>query len=264
MSTSVFDPYEAIRQAYLDGTETESKPFEDPIHTETLESPLAIAPPISLSESTSSVLIPILRRTARMAVRVPHAMSSGLSASMVQSGATQQGQGLTKDEIALCGGRGSYCEVEGPGMHDEGYGLDDERHGDESRGIDDKGHSVESDRLGLEEDEEAAPVLRTEDFDCGWELPRVAPWRDMVTSSVECEWCESDKRAQQSSGSMASAESSASECRREPGCTVGGGERRSWRGRRGEVERGSSIESAVLLVCELRGDCFAHIGARAL
>ncbi|GKB75921.1 hypothetical protein Tco_0942816 [Tanacetum coccineum] len=76
------DPYEAIRQAYLDGTDTESEPFEDPIDTETLESPLAIAPPIPLSESTPPVLVPILRRTARMAVRVPPAMSSGLSASM--------------------------------------------------------------------------------------------------------------------------------------------------------------------------------------
>ncbi|GJU06999.1 hypothetical protein Tco_1123429 [Tanacetum coccineum] len=44
MSTLVF--------AYLDGTDTESEPFEDPIDTETPESPLAIAPPIPLSEST--------------------------------------------------------------------------------------------------------------------------------------------------------------------------------------------------------------------
>ncbi|GKC80641.1 hypothetical protein Tco_1131415 [Tanacetum coccineum] len=78
------DPYEAIRQAYLDGTNTESEPFEDPIDTETPESPLAIAPPIPLSESTPLVLVPILRRTVRMAVRVPHAMSSGLSASMAE------------------------------------------------------------------------------------------------------------------------------------------------------------------------------------
>ncbi|GJU36386.1 retrovirus-related pol polyprotein from transposon TNT 1-94 [Tanacetum coccineum] len=78
------DPYEAIRQAYLDGTDTESEPFEDPIDTETPESPLAIAPPIPLSESTPPVLVPILRRTARMVVRVPHAMSSGLSACMAE------------------------------------------------------------------------------------------------------------------------------------------------------------------------------------
>ncbi|GKE42458.1 hypothetical protein Tco_1469742, partial [Tanacetum coccineum] len=76
------DPYEAIMQAYLDGTDTESEPFEDTIDTETLESPLAIAPPIPLSESTAPVLVPILYRTTRMAVRIPPVMSSGLSTSM--------------------------------------------------------------------------------------------------------------------------------------------------------------------------------------
>ncbi|GKE61236.1 hypothetical protein Tco_1511603, partial [Tanacetum coccineum] len=59
----------------MDGTATESEPFEDPTDTETPESPLAIAPPI---------LVPILHRTARMAVRVPYAMSSGLSTSMAE------------------------------------------------------------------------------------------------------------------------------------------------------------------------------------
>ncbi|GJS85021.1 putative reverse transcriptase domain-containing protein [Tanacetum coccineum] len=55
------DPYEAIRQAYLDGTDTESKPFEDPIDIETPESPLTIAPPTSLPESALPVLVPIHR-----------------------------------------------------------------------------------------------------------------------------------------------------------------------------------------------------------
>ncbi|GJR04823.1 hypothetical protein Tco_0527807 [Tanacetum coccineum] len=84
------DPYEAIRQAYLDGTNTESKPFEDPIDTETPELPLTIAPPTSLSESTSPVLVPILHRTARMAVRAPPAMSSGLSANMAEVAAMSE------------------------------------------------------------------------------------------------------------------------------------------------------------------------------
>ncbi|GJU19848.1 hypothetical protein Tco_1153190 [Tanacetum coccineum] len=78
------DPYEAIRQAYLDGTDTESEPFEDPVETETPESPLTVAPPTSLPESTSSTLVPILRRTARMVVHVPPAMSPGLYASMAE------------------------------------------------------------------------------------------------------------------------------------------------------------------------------------
>ncbi|GJZ47448.1 hypothetical protein Tco_0601280, partial [Tanacetum coccineum] len=84
------DPYEAIKQAYLDGTNTESEPFEDPIDTKTPESPLAIAPPIPLSKSTPPVLVPILRRTARMAVRVPHAMSSGLSTGIAEVAAMSE------------------------------------------------------------------------------------------------------------------------------------------------------------------------------
>ncbi|GJR24372.1 hypothetical protein Tco_0972899 [Tanacetum coccineum] len=84
------DPYEAIRQAYLDGTDTESEPFEDPIKTETPESPLTVAPPTSLPNSTPPTLVPILRRTARMAVRVPPAMSSGLSASMAEVAAMSE------------------------------------------------------------------------------------------------------------------------------------------------------------------------------
>ncbi|GJV95783.1 hypothetical protein Tco_1547360 [Tanacetum coccineum] len=179
------DPYEAIRQAYLDGTEIESEPFEDPIDIETPKSPLAIAPPILLSESTPPVLVPILCRTVRMAVRVPHVMSLGLSASMaeveamcepalledskeedneedeeieesmdsdsVSEDAEDEGP-TTEDEDLAAEDEGLTPGVEGLGMDDEGYGLDNE-----SRGIDDKGHSVESDILGLEEEEEAVP-----------------------------------------------------------------------------------------------------------
>ncbi|GJT76949.1 hypothetical protein Tco_1043674 [Tanacetum coccineum] len=39
------------RQAYLDGTDTKSEPFEDPVETETHESPLTVAPPTSLPKS---------------------------------------------------------------------------------------------------------------------------------------------------------------------------------------------------------------------
>ncbi|GKC47096.1 hypothetical protein Tco_1064818 [Tanacetum coccineum] len=46
------DPYEAIRQAYLVGTDTKSEPFEDPIETETPESPHTVASPTSLPDST--------------------------------------------------------------------------------------------------------------------------------------------------------------------------------------------------------------------
>ncbi|GKC38454.1 hypothetical protein Tco_1050838, partial [Tanacetum coccineum] len=78
------DPYEAIRHAYLDGTDTKSEHFKDPVKTETPEAPHTVAPPTSLPEGTPPTLVPILRRTARMVVRVPLAMSPGLSASMAE------------------------------------------------------------------------------------------------------------------------------------------------------------------------------------
>ncbi|GKB73012.1 hypothetical protein Tco_0934424, partial [Tanacetum coccineum] len=84
------DPYEAIRQAYLDGTDTYSEPFEDPTNTETPESPLAIALPIPLSKSTPPILVPILCKTTRMAVCVPHTMSSGLSTSLAKVAAMSE------------------------------------------------------------------------------------------------------------------------------------------------------------------------------
>ncbi|GJX95902.1 hypothetical protein Tco_0351700 [Tanacetum coccineum] len=70
--------------AYLDGTGTESKPFEDHIETETHESPLTVAPPTSLPESTPPTLVPILCRTTRIAMHIPPVMSSCLSASMAE------------------------------------------------------------------------------------------------------------------------------------------------------------------------------------
>ncbi|GKE65877.1 hypothetical protein Tco_1520038 [Tanacetum coccineum] len=84
------DPYEAIRQAYLDGTDTGPEPFKDPVETEILESPFTIAPPTSLPESTPPILVPILRKTARIVVHVPPVMSSGLSASMVEVAAMSE------------------------------------------------------------------------------------------------------------------------------------------------------------------------------
>nr|GFA17600.1 hypothetical protein [Tanacetum cinerariifolium] len=102
------DPYEAVRQAYLVGTDTESEPFKG--EAETPELPHIVAPPtchveesegsgMSGMRSTSSdstapfspdqpltdttpALVFILRRTARMAMRVPPAMSHGLSAGI--------------------------------------------------------------------------------------------------------------------------------------------------------------------------------------
>ncbi|GKC88482.1 hypothetical protein Tco_1149131 [Tanacetum coccineum] len=78
------DPYQAIRQAYLDETDTESEYFEDPVKIETPESPHTIAPPTSLPENTPPTLFPILRRTARIVMHVPPAMSPDLSVSMAE------------------------------------------------------------------------------------------------------------------------------------------------------------------------------------
>ncbi|GKB03664.1 hypothetical protein Tco_0831807 [Tanacetum coccineum] len=187
------DPYEAIRQVYLDGTDTESEPFEDLINTKTPESPLAIAPPIPLSESTPPVLVPILRRTARMVVRVPHAMSSGLSAGMAEVAAMSESafhkrfrssyESLPSvsppDLPSRKRYRGTSELVEDSGEHDDeedeeieesmdsdSVSKDAEDEGptaeDEDPAAKDEGHTAgvegpESDGLGLEEEEEAEP-----------------------------------------------------------------------------------------------------------
>ncbi|GKG11334.1 hypothetical protein Tco_0342734, partial [Tanacetum coccineum] len=76
--------YKAIRQAYLVRTDSESEPFEDPVETKAPKSPHTVAPPTSLPDSTPPILVPIFRRIACMVVRVPHAMSPGLSASIAK------------------------------------------------------------------------------------------------------------------------------------------------------------------------------------
>ncbi|GJT42904.1 hypothetical protein Tco_0951619 [Tanacetum coccineum] len=75
---------EDAKQAYLVGMDTESDPFEDPVETEAPESPYTVAPPTSLPDSTPPILVPILCRTARMAVRVPPEMSSSLSVCIAE------------------------------------------------------------------------------------------------------------------------------------------------------------------------------------
>nr|GFC26259.1 hypothetical protein [Tanacetum cinerariifolium] len=105
------DPYEAIMQAYLEWMDTESEPFEDQ-ESETHESSHVVAPPtchVKESEGsgtsgarsmssysttplspdhplthTTPILVPILRRTVRMAVHVPPVMSHGLSAGIAE------------------------------------------------------------------------------------------------------------------------------------------------------------------------------------
>ncbi|GKC91157.1 hypothetical protein Tco_1151806, partial [Tanacetum coccineum] len=109
------DPYEAIRQAYLVGTNTESEPIEAPKLPHTLASPTSLPdstpPTCHVEESegsntsgarsmssdstaplspdhplthTTPTLVPVLCRTARMVVCVPLVMSPGLSASIAE------------------------------------------------------------------------------------------------------------------------------------------------------------------------------------
>nr|GEU85747.1 hypothetical protein [Tanacetum cinerariifolium] len=204
------DPYEAIRQAYLAGMDTEPEPFEGKARTP--ESPHILAPPTchvedsvgsgtSGARSTSSdsiapllpdhplnhttpALVLILRRTTRIVVRVPPAMSPGLTAawkryrgtseiilstdseedeeveeSLDSNSEDAEDEGPTaKDEDPAARDDGLTTKVEGLGVDDESYGLDDESHSvdDEIRGLDDEGHSVESDGFILGE-EEAIP-----------------------------------------------------------------------------------------------------------
>ncbi|GJV39235.1 hypothetical protein Tco_1417675 [Tanacetum coccineum] len=143
------DPYEAIRQAYLDGTDTKSEPFEDPIETEIPESSLTL--------------------TVRIAVRVPPTMSPGLSASKAKVASMsdsafrkkfrssyESSPSLSPPDLPL---QKRYRWDESLAVGDKGPGMGVESRGsdDESHGLDDEGHSVESDGLGLEEEEEVVP-----------------------------------------------------------------------------------------------------------
>ncbi|GJW21420.1 hypothetical protein Tco_0032042 [Tanacetum coccineum] len=141
-----------------------------------------VAPPTSLPESTSPTLFPILRRIARMAVRVPPAMSPDLSATMaechqgtselvendeegddkeedeemeessdsdsVSEDAQDEGP-TTEDGDPAIGDEGLAAGDKGPGMVVKSHGSDYRSHG-----LDENGHSVESNRLGLGEEEE--------------------------------------------------------------------------------------------------------------
>ncbi|GJR06177.1 hypothetical protein Tco_0529161 [Tanacetum coccineum] len=54
------------------------------VETKTPESPHTVASPTPLPDSTPPILVPILHRTARTVVRVPPAMSPGLSTSIAE------------------------------------------------------------------------------------------------------------------------------------------------------------------------------------
>nr|GFA83553.1 hypothetical protein [Tanacetum cinerariifolium] len=98
------DPYEAIRQTYLVGTDIESEPFR--VRLGHLNSTVPLLPDHPLTHTTP-VLVPILHRTARMAVHVPSAMSPGLSAGI--------GEVVAMSDLAFRKGfRSSYDSLPSP------------------------------------------------------------------------------------------------------------------------------------------------------
>ncbi|GKF48139.1 hypothetical protein Tco_0141390, partial [Tanacetum coccineum] len=114
-----------------------------------------------------------------MAVRVPYAMSSGLSASMAEMAAMSEFvlrkrfRSFYESSPSVLPpnlpSRKRYREDKGPTAEDEDPAAEDEGLTVGVEGPNDEGHSVESDGLGLEEEEEAAsggqqhaaPVVRT-------------------------------------------------------------------------------------------------------
>nr|GEV72004.1 hypothetical protein [Tanacetum cinerariifolium] len=155
------NPYEAIRQIYLVGTDTESEPFENPVETKAPKSPHIVAPPTSLPDSTPPTLVPILRRTARMAMRVPPTMSLGLSASMAEEDDEEEDEEMEEssdfDSVSEdAKDEGPTGEDEDPAAGDEGLVARDEG---PDMGV--KSLSLGGDEAVLEGQPRAALVVET-------------------------------------------------------------------------------------------------------
>ncbi|GJY79804.1 hypothetical protein Tco_0485605 [Tanacetum coccineum] len=191
------DPYETIRRAYLVGMDTKSKPFEDHMETEAPESPHTVSSPTSLPDSTPPTLAPILYRTTRMVVRVPPAMSLGLSANIAEVKCYRGTSELVEDdekeeddeegddeeedeeiEESLdsnsmsedAGDEGPTAEDEDPAIGDEGLAA-----GDEDPGIGVESLSLGGDAAVPEGQQRAAPVMETtvgEPLRLGYEVLR--------------------------------------------------------------------------------------------
>ncbi|GKE73850.1 hypothetical protein Tco_1535891 [Tanacetum coccineum] len=198
------DPYEAIRQAYLVETETPESPHtvasptplpdstpptrhaEDSVDSDTSgarstpsDSTAPLSPDHPLTHA-SPTLVPILRRTARMAVRVLPAMSPGLSASIAEVAAMSDSTFLEDDdeeeddeedddeeedeeieESSDSDSKSEDAEGEGPTAEDG-----DPAAGDEGLAAGDEGPSMRGESLSLGGDEavpegqqRAAPVV---------------------------------------------------------------------------------------------------------
>ncbi|GJR28153.1 hypothetical protein Tco_1104385 [Tanacetum coccineum] len=207
------DPYEAIRQDYLVEMDTESEPFED-IETETPESPYTVASPTSLPDSTrptchveesegsdtsgarststdsttplspdhpvthtTLALVPSLRRTARMAVRILPALSPSLSASIAEVatmsdpmfrsselvGDDEEYEDEEVEEILDSNSESEDTENEGPTARDKGLTVEDEglTAGDEGPGMRVKSYGLGGDEVVPKGQYRVAPVIET-------------------------------------------------------------------------------------------------------
>ncbi|GJR05421.1 hypothetical protein Tco_0528405 [Tanacetum coccineum] len=231
------DPYEAIRQAYLVGTDTESEPFEDLVETETPESPHTVASPTSLPDSTpptchveesegsdtsgarstssdstaplspdhplthtTPTLVPILRRFARMVVRVPPTMSPGLSASIAEVAAISDSAFLEDDEeedeeieeSSNYDSKSNDVEDEGLTIEDEDPAAGDEglAAGDEGPGIGVVSLSLGGDAAVPEGQQRATPVVETavEDGIAYIDVPAYPPPAPPAQTPLSLEW----------------------------------------------------------------------------
>nr|GEX91803.1 hypothetical protein [Tanacetum cinerariifolium] len=185
------DPYKAIRQAYLVGTDDEFDPFEDPVETETPESPYTIAPPtchvresegsgmsgarstsldsiatLSLDHPlthTSLVLVPSLHMNARMAMRILPVMSPSFSVNIAEVAVMpdssfrkrfSKGDELGEEEDEDVE-ESSYSDSESEDEKDEGPTVMDEDPAAEAEGLAarDEGPDMGVEILGLGGDE---------------------------------------------------------------------------------------------------------------
>ncbi|GKA83271.1 hypothetical protein Tco_0804866, partial [Tanacetum coccineum] len=120
---------------------------------------------------TSPTLVPFLRRTACMAMRVLHAMSPGLSASIAELVEDDEEEDDDEVEESLDSDReGEYtkeegltAEDEGPAAGDEGLATGDEglATGDEGPGMRVESLSLKGDKAVPEGQQRAAPVMET-------------------------------------------------------------------------------------------------------
>ncbi|GJT70730.1 hypothetical protein Tco_1030016 [Tanacetum coccineum] len=158
------DPYEAIRQAYLVGTDTDTPPICHVAESEgsdtsgarsmSSDSTVPLLPDHLLTH-TIPTLVPIIRRTARMAVCIPPRMSLGVSASMAEVTAMSDSSFRDDEEEDEEMEEGSDSDSVGEDTEDEGPTAKDKDPptGDEGLATGDEGPYMGGESLILGGDE---------------------------------------------------------------------------------------------------------------